>query len=212
MRRIPGLVNSIHWPMTLRQRKLRVSARQTGLRVQFTPPLRSRPRFELFDSPLRSFRSRCAVCIACAGRRGRAHLGRWWVHRTEVVAQHLRRLLTSLRRSPLRHAITQVTMGSIFARLFSSKRDLRVLMVGLDAAGKTTILCECASLVGLARSTFACVPWPSGASGAAPPCHIFKQQVDVCACAGEVCAHRCECATFLTHHHRTLCFHALQTS
>ncbi|KAH3767982.1 ADP-ribosylation factor 1 [Pelomyxa schiedti] len=33
-------------------------------------------------------------------------------------------------------------MGSVFAKLFSglSKRDMRMLMVGLDAAGKTTIL------------------------------------------------------------------------
>jgi ADP-ribosylation factor protein 1 len=34
-------------------------------------------------------------------------------------------------------------MGNIFANLFSSlfgKRDMRILMVGLDAAGKTTIL------------------------------------------------------------------------
>eukprot|EP00700_Malawimonas_jakobiformis_P002183 EC723480.1.p2 GENE.EC723480.1~~EC723480.1.p2 ORF type:complete len:67 (+),score=16.87 EC723480.1:50-250(+) len=33
-------------------------------------------------------------------------------------------------------------MGNIFAKLFSkfSKKDMRILMVGLDAAGKTTIL------------------------------------------------------------------------
>jgi len=34
-------------------------------------------------------------------------------------------------------------MGNIFANLFSGlfgKRDMRILMVGLDAAGKTTIL------------------------------------------------------------------------
>ena len=34
-------------------------------------------------------------------------------------------------------------MGNIFGNLFSSlfgKRDMRILMVGLDAAGKTTIL------------------------------------------------------------------------
>nr|QXF29032.1 Arf1a [Gefionella okellyi] len=33
-------------------------------------------------------------------------------------------------------------MGNVFAKLFSrfSKRDMRILMVGLDAAGKTTIL------------------------------------------------------------------------
>lgn len=35
------------------------------------------------------------------------------------------------------------TMGSAFAKLFSSlfgKKEMRILMVGLDAAGKTTIL------------------------------------------------------------------------
>ena len=31
-------------------------------------------------------------------------------------------------------------MGSIFAKLFSNVKDSRILMVGLDAAGKTTIL------------------------------------------------------------------------
>jgi len=31
-------------------------------------------------------------------------------------------------------------MGSIFAKLFSGKKEMRILMVGLDAAGKTTIL------------------------------------------------------------------------
>jgi len=33
-------------------------------------------------------------------------------------------------------------MGNIFTRLFSrfTKKDMRILMVGLDAAGKTTIL------------------------------------------------------------------------
>ncbi len=34
-------------------------------------------------------------------------------------------------------------MGNIFANLFANlfgKRDMRILMVGLDAAGKTTIL------------------------------------------------------------------------
>lgn len=34
-------------------------------------------------------------------------------------------------------------MGNIFANLFNGlfgKRDMRILMVGLDAAGKTTIL------------------------------------------------------------------------
>jgi ADP-ribosylation factor protein 1 len=33
-------------------------------------------------------------------------------------------------------------MGNVFAKLFSrfSKKDMRILMVGLDAAGKTTIL------------------------------------------------------------------------
>ena len=33
-------------------------------------------------------------------------------------------------------------MGSVFAKLFSrfGKKDMRILMVGLDAAGKTTIL------------------------------------------------------------------------
>ena len=31
-------------------------------------------------------------------------------------------------------------MGSLFARLFSGKKESRILMVGLDAAGKTTIL------------------------------------------------------------------------
>lgn len=34
-------------------------------------------------------------------------------------------------------------MGNIFGNLFTSlfgKRDMRILMVGLDAAGKTTIL------------------------------------------------------------------------
>src|SRR3990167_8132182 len=32
------------------------------------------------------------------------------------------------------------TMGSIFAKLFNPKKEMRILMVGLDAAGKTTIL------------------------------------------------------------------------
>jgi GTPase SAR1 family protein len=31
-------------------------------------------------------------------------------------------------------------MGSIFAKLFNPKKEMRILMVGLDAAGKTTIL------------------------------------------------------------------------
>ena len=31
-------------------------------------------------------------------------------------------------------------MGSLFAKLFSGKKESRILMVGLDAAGKTTIL------------------------------------------------------------------------
>ncbi len=32
-------------------------------------------------------------------------------------------------------------MGNIFAKLFASrKKEMRILMVGLDAAGKTTIL------------------------------------------------------------------------
>eukprot|EP00762_Andalucia_godoyi_P002346 ANDGO_07537.mRNA.1 ADP-ribosylation factor len=31
-------------------------------------------------------------------------------------------------------------MGGILSRLFSRKKDIRILMVGLDAAGKTTIL------------------------------------------------------------------------
>jgi small GTP-binding protein len=31
-------------------------------------------------------------------------------------------------------------MGSIFAKLFHNVKDSRILMVGLDAAGKTTIL------------------------------------------------------------------------
>merc|ERR1711916_158954 len=30
--------------------------------------------------------------------------------------------------------------GSVFAKLFGGKREMRILMVGLDAAGKTTIL------------------------------------------------------------------------
>merc|ERR1711870_176385 len=32
------------------------------------------------------------------------------------------------------------TMGSIFAKLYNPKKEMRILMVGLDAAGKTTIL------------------------------------------------------------------------
>ena len=31
-------------------------------------------------------------------------------------------------------------MGGIIARLFNAKKEMRILMVGLDAAGKTTIL------------------------------------------------------------------------
>ena len=31
-------------------------------------------------------------------------------------------------------------MGGVFGRLFNTKREMRILMVGLDAAGKTTIL------------------------------------------------------------------------
>jgi len=31
-------------------------------------------------------------------------------------------------------------MGSLFAKMFSGLKDMRILMVGLDAAGKTTIL------------------------------------------------------------------------
>ena len=34
----------------------------------------------------------------------------------------------------------QLTMGNVFAKLFSGKKEMRILMVGLDAAGKTTIL------------------------------------------------------------------------
>jgi GTPase SAR1 family protein len=30
-------------------------------------------------------------------------------------------------------------MGGIIARLFNPKKEMRILMVGLDAAGKTTI-------------------------------------------------------------------------
>lgn len=33
-----------------------------------------------------------------------------------------------------------LTISSLFSRLFSTKRDVRILMVGLDGAGKTTIL------------------------------------------------------------------------
>merc|ERR1712100_785788 len=35
---------------------------------------------------------------------------------------------------------TTTKMGSVFAKLFGGKREMRILMVGLDAAGKTTIL------------------------------------------------------------------------
>lgn len=45
---------------------------------------------------------------------------------------------------PLRHHSFPITaaMGSAFARLFSmfNAKEMRILMVGLDAAGKTTIL------------------------------------------------------------------------
>jgi ADP-ribosylation factor 1/2 len=33
-----------------------------------------------------------------------------------------------------------INMGNVFAKLFGGKKDMRILMVGLDAAGKTTIL------------------------------------------------------------------------
>ena len=32
------------------------------------------------------------------------------------------------------------SFGKLFARLLGGKKDMRILMVGLDAAGKTTIL------------------------------------------------------------------------
>lgn len=38
---------------------------------------------------------------------------------------------------------TSITMGNVFANLFKGlfgKKEMRILMVGLDAAGKTTIL------------------------------------------------------------------------
>ncbi|RZS19460.1 hypothetical protein BHM03_00051859, partial [Ensete ventricosum] len=41
------------------------------------------------------------------------------------------------------HAVRKGTMGLSFAKLFSrlfAKKEMRILMVGLDAAGKTTIL------------------------------------------------------------------------
>jgi len=43
-----------------------------------------------------------------------------------------------------RHFLTiHINMGNIFAKLFQGlfgKKEMRILMVGLDAAGKTTIL------------------------------------------------------------------------
>ena len=39
--------------------------------------------------------------------------------------------------------LTKISMGNVFASLFKGlfgKKEMRILMVGLDAAGKTTIL------------------------------------------------------------------------
>jgi len=49
-----------------------------------------------------------------------------------LSALHIRRAFSKL-----------ITMGSVFAKLFKNligKKEMRILMVGLDAAGKTTIL------------------------------------------------------------------------
>merc|ERR1712107_801856 len=40
----------------------------------------------------------------------------------------------------LLRVVVQSSMGGVFAKLFGGKREMRILMVGLDAAGKTTIL------------------------------------------------------------------------
>merc|ERR1711975_206814 len=57
--------------------------------------------------------------------------------------RQLRSLHTLCSRFRLVDQKKQVTMGNMFAKLFKGligKREMRILMVGLDAAGKTTIL------------------------------------------------------------------------
>ena len=53
-------------------------------------------------------------------------------------------------------------MGSIFSKVFAklfSKKEMRILMVGLDAAGKTTILYKLK--LGEVVTTIPTVPFPS---------------------------------------------------
>merc|ERR1711975_11579 len=57
--------------------------------------------------------------------------------------RQLRSLHTLCSRFRLVDQKKQVTMGNMFAKLFKGligKREMRILMVGLDAAGKTTVL------------------------------------------------------------------------
>jgi len=58
---------------------------------------------------------------------------------TDTATDTQRQTQTQTQQTEARHLI-RIIMGNIFQMLFSTKKEKRILMVGLDAAGKTTVL------------------------------------------------------------------------